>query len=81
MASIQIERTNNENGLSLLRRFNKRIQGAGIVKAVRGNRYKERNKSPLTRKKRALNQLRRRTEIIALVKLGKLPDKMSKPNS
>lgn len=77
MINVQVERNSNENSLSLLRRFNKRVQGAGMVKVVRGNRYKERNRSRLTRKKRALNSLARRHEVLTLVKLGKLPDRMS----
>lgn len=75
MINVQVERNSNENSLSLLRRFNKRIQGAGMVKLVRSNRYKSRNQSKLTKKKRALNSLTRRKETLNLVKLGKLPDK------
>lgn len=75
MINVQIERNNNENPLSTLRRFNKRVQGSGVMKRVRGIRYKERNKSPLTRKKHALNILSRRKEIEHLMKLGKMTEK------
>ncbi|OHA26869.1 MAG: hypothetical protein A3C06_02395 [Candidatus Taylorbacteria bacterium RIFCSPHIGHO2_02_FULL_46_13] len=78
MINVQVERNSNENALTLLRRFNKRVQGAGIVRTVRANRYKARNKSILTRKKRALSVLERRLEVQELIKLGKLPDRMGK---
>lgn len=72
MINVQIERTNNENSLSTLRRFNKRVQGSGVMKRVRSIRYKGRNRSPLTNKKHALNILKRRVEVEYLMKLGKM---------
>ena len=74
MINVQMERNNNENALSLLRRFNKRVQGAGIVGSVRGNRYASRNQSNLSRKKHALNIKRRREEVNTLIKLGKMTE-------
>ena len=74
MINVQIERSNNENPLSTLRRFNKKVQGSGIMKRVRSIRYKDRNKSPLARKKHALNKLTRRKEVEGLMKLGKMTD-------
>ena len=76
MINVQIEKSNNENSLSLLRRFNKRIQGAGVLNKMRSVRYKERNKSKYTRKKRALTQMGRRAEMAELIKLGKVTEKM-----
>lgn len=75
MINVKIDRNNNENSLATLRRFNKRIQGSGVMKRVRGIRYKERNQSPLARKKHALNVLSRKKEIEYQIKLGKMPDK------
>ncbi len=74
--NINVERTGTENSLSTLRRFNKMLQGSGIVKRVRSLRYKERNKSHLTRKKRTLTRIARRKEVEQLIKSGKMPDKM-----
>lgn len=78
MINVEIERANNENALSMLRRFNKRVQGLGIVKRVRSVRYKVRNQSPLSKKKHALNKLGRRKEVDLLMKLGKMTEKPSR---
>lgn len=75
MINAQVERNNNENSLSLLRRFNKRVQGAGVVKRVRGNRYKSRSRSKLTNKKGALDILKRRAEVTELIKNGKMAER------
>src|SRR3989338_3567179 len=64
MINVQVERNSNENALTLLRRFNKRVQGAGIVRTVRANRYKARNKSILTRNKKAILGTRCRLELL-----------------
>jgi len=78
MINVQVERNTSENALSLLRRFNKRLQGAGIVSAVRGGRYKGRNRSHLSKKKHALNRLRRKVEVQRLIKLGKMAERPSR---
>ena len=75
MINVQIERNTNENSLSMLRRFNKRVQGAGIIKRVRNIRYKSRNQSPLAVKKHALDRLNRKKEVELLIKLGKMQEK------
>ena len=75
MINVEIERASNENALSMLRRFNKRVQGVGVVKRVRSIRYKTRNQSPLSTKKHALNKLNRRKEVELLMKLGKMTEK------
>jgi len=76
MINVQLEKSNNENALSFLRRFNKRIQGAGILNRMRSIRYKVRNKSPLTRKKRTLTLIARRAETAELIKQGKITEKI-----
>lgn len=75
MINIEVSRTDNENTLTLIRRFSKRVQGAGIINRIRGIRYHSRQKSKFVEKKKALKSLRRREEIQELIKLGKLVEK------
>lgn len=73
--NVEVTRTNNENSASILRRFTRKVQGAGILPRVRGLRYKLRNQSEYTKKKKTLKVLRRRKEVEDLIKLGKLTEK------
>lgn len=57
--------------MTLVRRFSRRVQEAGIIQAVRGKRYSSREPSKLDRKTSALKRITRRTEIERLKKLGK----------
>lgn len=75
IANVEVVRHGNENNLLLIRRFSKRVQGAGVLRYVRGHRYKGRRPSKFKRKMSALKSLKRRAEIMRLVKLGKLPQK------
>lgn len=71
MINVQVEKGANENSLSILRRFTKRVQGSGILSRVRSIRYHGRNQSALSNKKMAMNKLGKRAEIENLMKLGK----------
>jgi ribosomal protein S21 len=70
--NIEVTKGPNENNLSVLRRFTKRVQGAGILPRVRSIRYSDRNKSENVQKAKALRQIRRREEVAELIKLGKI---------
>lgn len=72
MINIEVEKGANENNLSLLRRFTKRVQGAGILNRVRSMRYSARAISENVKQKKTLKLLRRRLEVAQLIKLGKL---------
>ncbi|HEY4490020.1 MAG TPA: hypothetical protein VJC12_02055 [Candidatus Paceibacterota bacterium] len=72
MINIEVEKGSNENNLSLLRRFTKRVQGAGILNRVRSIRYSSRAISESVKHKKTMKLLRRREEIKHLIKLGKL---------
>ena len=75
MINIEVTRGNNENSLSLLRRFTKRVQGAGILPKVRGKRYSERTVSENVKRKKTLKRIERRVAIQELLRLGKpVPD-------
>lgn len=69
---IEVRKNPNENNMSVLRRFSRRVQESGIVRRVKGSRYNERKESKLKIKKGALKRISRRKEIEKLRKLGKL---------
>ncbi|MEK7134423.1 MAG: hypothetical protein AAB805_02385 [Patescibacteria group bacterium] len=71
ITNVEVSKQGSETSISLIRRFSKKMQGAGIVKKVRKIRYAKRNSSPLTRKKRALKRITRFAERERLRKLGK----------
>jgi ribosomal protein S21 len=77
MINAEVVKNNNESSLALLRRFNKRVQGARIVNEFKGRRFKDRNQSHYKIKRSALNKLERRAEFEKLIKLGKIQEKTS----
>lgn len=70
---VEVKRNDNENSISLIRRFTKRMQGSGALRRVRSLRWATRKSSPFKAKKSALVVLSRRREYELLKKLGKLP--------
>lgn len=72
--NVEVAKTGSENSLSLLRRFTKRVQGAGILPRVRGRRYFKRLPSFYNKKKSALAVIKRRKEVQELIKLGKMSE-------
>ncbi len=71
MINVEVQKNTNENATNVLKRFTKRVQGAGILTRVRSLRYAKRDESRYVRKKKTLKTLRRRTEHELQVKLGK----------
>ena len=69
---VEVKRGKNESTTALIRRFTRRAQGLGIVRAVRGARYWERSKSKNVGHKRAMVSKARRENYNELVKLGKI---------
>ncbi len=73
--NVEVTRNGTENPLGLLRRFTKRVQGAGILPRVRGIRYHERTLSQYKRKMKTLEAIKRREDRNEQIKLGKInPD-------
>jgi len=74
MTSVNVEVTKgpNENNLSVLRRFTKRVQGSGVLPRVRSIRYSERNRSENVIKAKTLSRLKKKEEIKELIKMGKM---------
>ncbi|MBP6912423.1 MAG: 30S ribosomal protein S21 [Candidatus Pacebacteria bacterium] len=72
MTNVEITKNPNENGGSLLRRFSRKVQEAGIIPKVKGGRYAKRKTSKLSLKTIALKKISRRNEVEKLKKLGKM---------
>ncbi len=56
--------------MSLVRRFSKRVLGAGIIRRVKGNRYKLREESRGKRRTSALRRVIKRQKIEDMERLG-----------
>ena len=74
MINIEVTKGPSENNLSVLRRFQKRVQGAGLLPRVRSKRYNERNKSENVKKGKTLSYLKKKEETAELIKLGKIQE-------
>ena len=70
-AVVEVAKGPNENNLSALRRFTKRVQAAGILNKVRSKRYSERAQSENVRRAKTLAYLKKKEQIAELIKLGK----------
>ncbi len=71
---VKVEKNNNENTTSLIRRFTKKVQGSGLVQKVRSIRFRSRPSSTLKTKREALKRIENIKNRERLVKLGKLPE-------
>ena len=69
---VEVRRGKNESSAALIRRFTRRAQTLGLVRAVRGGRYFLRSKSKNVEHKRALITSAKRERYNELVKLGKI---------
>lgn len=68
--NVQVEKNNNESSANVIRRFTKRVQGAGIIPKVRSGRYFSRSKSPSVQRTAKLKKLVKRDVYEKKVKLG-----------
>jgi len=74
MINVEVQKSGSENPLATIRKFSRRVQGTGIVKTVRGNRYFSRATSKTVKKKHALKLINRRAEYRKLIKEGKIAE-------
>ena len=72
MVNIEVVKGAHENNLSVLRRFTKRVQGAGVLPRVRSKRYTLRVPSKNTRRAKTVAHLAKKAVTAELVKLGKI---------
>ncbi|MDO8517760.1 MAG: 30S ribosomal protein S21 [bacterium] len=70
--NAEVQKNDNETAVNLIRRFSKRVQGAGLIQRMRSRRYFARIKSGQMRRKQTLKAIKRREEVKELIKLGKM---------
>ncbi len=70
MINVTVVKHGTENSMSLIRRFQKRVQGAGIIRKVKGSRYHERIKSKTKRRVSALRRIDKRDKTQEMERLG-----------
>lgn len=73
--NAEVQKNDSESAVNLIRRFSKRVQGAGVISELRGRRYHSRLKSREVRRKQTLKVLKRRENVKELIKLGKMPER------
>ena len=56
--NVEVKKNASENALSLIRRFQKRVQESGVLPRVRGIRYNDRPLSELKTKRAKLKKLK-----------------------
>jgi len=71
--NVEITKNGNDNNLSLIRKFTKKVQGSGILSRLRSRRYSQRKQSEYVKKKMTLKKLSERIRIRELIKMGKMP--------
>lgn len=76
--NVQVTKNNNESSANVIRRFTKRVQGAGIIPKVRGGRYFSRIKSRNVQRFSKLKKLEKREAYEKMVKLGKVQEHRSR---
>lgn len=73
--NVEVKKNGTENVLSLVRRFQKRVQESGVLPRVRSIRYSERALSPLKVKKAKMKKLAGLAKYEEAKKMGKLVEK------
>ena len=76
--NAEVQKTDNESPVNLIRRFSKRVQGTGLIPRMRSRRYHARVKSREVRRKQTLKVIKRREEVQELIKLGKLLERTTR---
>lgn len=77
--NVQVDKHNNESSANVIRRFTKRVQGAGIVPRVRSVRYHTRIKSRNVQRFSRLKKLVKKETYEKLLKLGKIAENTRGP--
>jgi ribosomal protein S21 len=72
--NVEVEKNNNESSANVIRRFQKRVQGAGIIQKVRTGRYYARIKSENVQRMAKLKKLAKKEIYEKMLKLGKVKE-------
>ncbi len=70
---IEVKKNTNENNMSLIRRFTRKVQESGIIQKVKSKRYNKRTESKVKTKIATLKRINRKKALEKLQKLGKAP--------
>ncbi len=70
--NVEVAKVGNDNNLSLIRKFTKRVQGSGVLPRLRSRRYSSRKQSEYVKKKKTLKRLATREKTRELIKMGKM---------
>ena len=73
--NAEVQKQDAETSVNLIRRFTKRVQGAGLIQRMRSRRYYSRVKSAEVRRKQTLKVIKRRENVQELIKLGKMVER------
>jgi len=74
--NVEVVKNTNESSANVIRRFTKRVQGAGIIPKVRNGRYETRVKSRNIQKTARLKKLDKKVTYEKLLKLGKVQERV-----
>jgi hypothetical protein len=70
--NVEVKKTQTENAQGLIRRFQKRVQEAGILPRVRGIRYNNRELSVLKQKRAKLKKIANGIKYERAKRMGKV---------
>lgn len=73
--NVEVKKNANENALSLVRRFQKRVQESGVLPRVRSLRYSDRVLSDLKVKRAKMKKLAGKQKYELAKRMGKLVEK------
>ena len=73
--NVGVDKNNNESSANVIRRFQKRVKGAGIIRKVRDGRYRARIKSDNVQRFAKLKKLAKKEVYEKMLKLGKVQEK------
>lgn len=79
MINVSVEKHGTENPTSLIRRFQKRVQGAGIIRRVKSARYYDRMKSKTKRRVSALRRIEKKEKTTEMERLGLIKEPIRGP--
>ena len=76
--NVGVTKSGSDNGASVIRKFTRRVQGAGFLRRMRKRKYFARPQSPTVKKKQALRRISRAADHERLVKEGRAPEQPSR---
>ena len=72
MINVKVKPNKSENTVSLLRRFSRRVQGAGILTKAKSIRFRNREESSFIKKKGKLRRIEKKQQIEKMLKMGQV---------